>query len=321
MASRINDLVSNSLEDLSAYDSFAAIIGAEPSKGARSPILWNEAFKALELNSVMVPLDVSPDALPDLLHACAEEKKFLGGAIAAPYKEAVAQWVRTRGEHYLTPPVQDIGAVNCIFRHSDGSLCGTNTDGEAALKEIKGLVTGLSELEVLMIGLGGVGKAIAAYLVPELNSSTQLTIAARENLARQDYSSRIGARFVNWPIDGRDLAPFDLIINCTSIGWRHGPKGDLESRESSSSDFLPLAALKTGNLEISIRLIQQTKTTCAFYDAIYDPSPTAFLREAAERNRAVRDGSGMNRKQAAMAFCRAVRQSPDLPTVERLMQS
>ena len=53
-------LIENSVT-ISNVDKYAAIIGEKPSLGARSPVLWNAAFKKLDLNYRMLPFDVSED--------------------------------------------------------------------------------------------------------------------------------------------------------------------------------------------------------------------------------------------------------------------
>ena len=72
---------------------YAAIIGENPSAGARSPQLWNAAFRASSINAVMIPLDVSAENLYSLLDALQADLDFIGGAIAVPYKESVAEWL------------------------------------------------------------------------------------------------------------------------------------------------------------------------------------------------------------------------------------
>ena len=37
---------------------YALIIGSNPSKGARSPKLWNKAYKKFKIKIAMYPLDV-----------------------------------------------------------------------------------------------------------------------------------------------------------------------------------------------------------------------------------------------------------------------
>ena len=53
----INRLIDNKFEII-GLEKFAVIIGLNPSKTARSPILWNAAFKANNLNFSMIPIDV-----------------------------------------------------------------------------------------------------------------------------------------------------------------------------------------------------------------------------------------------------------------------
>ena len=40
------------------YKKYSSIIGLAPSKGARSPKLWNQAFKKYGIKNEMVPFDV-----------------------------------------------------------------------------------------------------------------------------------------------------------------------------------------------------------------------------------------------------------------------
>ena len=70
---------------------YAAIIGINPSKGARSPILWNRAFKYFDHEIRMKPIDVKEDKINDLFEKLNEDKDFIGGAIAFPYKEIIAK--------------------------------------------------------------------------------------------------------------------------------------------------------------------------------------------------------------------------------------
>ena len=45
MFSNINNIIENKITDTD-LDHFCAIIGSNPSQGARSPILWNKVFLA-----------------------------------------------------------------------------------------------------------------------------------------------------------------------------------------------------------------------------------------------------------------------------------
>ena len=49
MENKFQNIIDNRIA-LSNLDKYAAIIGSHPSKGARSPLLWNSAFKEHKLN-------------------------------------------------------------------------------------------------------------------------------------------------------------------------------------------------------------------------------------------------------------------------------
>lgn len=59
MAEMLEGLIENELgADHRQAQEYSAIIGGNPSRGARSPILWNATYQALEVPQLMLPLDV-----------------------------------------------------------------------------------------------------------------------------------------------------------------------------------------------------------------------------------------------------------------------
>ena len=52
MKNKFFDLINNQIK-IDNLDKFAVIIGKNPSLNARSPVLWNAAFKANNLNYSM----------------------------------------------------------------------------------------------------------------------------------------------------------------------------------------------------------------------------------------------------------------------------
>ena len=138
---------------------FAAIIGASPSRGARSPKLWNAAFNENSIDCKMIPLDVSSNKFNQLLFELDQDRNFIGGSITIPYKEQAAKWL---GSKRLTNEAISIGSINCIFRNQEGKLIGTNTDGEAALITFVKKYGNVSGKNLLILGPGGAGKAVIA---------------------------------------------------------------------------------------------------------------------------------------------------------------
>jgi shikimate dehydrogenase len=80
------DVIENKSVNLSQTDFYAAIIGESPSQGAKSPTLWNAAFKGLELSGMMHPMDVHSEKLANLVELLRKDTRFIGSAVTMPYK-------------------------------------------------------------------------------------------------------------------------------------------------------------------------------------------------------------------------------------------
>ena len=63
----IQDLITNNI-NLDDGKKFAAIIGLNPSNGARTPLLWNAAYSYYNVDTRMLPLDVTANNLGKLLY-------------------------------------------------------------------------------------------------------------------------------------------------------------------------------------------------------------------------------------------------------------
>jgi shikimate dehydrogenase len=118
------DFLDNSVTMTTAK--YAAILGLAPSKGARSPTLWNAAFAAAGLDAVMCPFDVTEANLAGLVAALKADPRYIGGSVAMPHKQGLVPLLDR-----LEPEAERIGAVNAIYRDGD-DLVGANTDGAGA---------------------------------------------------------------------------------------------------------------------------------------------------------------------------------------------
>lgn len=204
---------------------YAAILGATPSKGARSPLLWNAAFKVAGIDAMMYPMDTTPDHLGAVVAALKADPRFVGGAVAVPHKQAVGAFLDR-----LEPEAARIGAVNAIYRDGD-ALVGANTDGAGALSQIEILVGGADVLKTkraTLIGLGGAGLAVAAYLA---GRTASLTVANRTRATADAASQKLGAVAVDYPLSPEVLEATDLLVNATTVGHPDGPEGSAGAGE------------------------------------------------------------------------------------------
>ena len=281
-------LIENQI-NIAHLDKYAAIIGENPSNGARSPKLWNAVFDYSDLNYSMVPLDVTKDKVVDLLDNLSQDVDYIGGAIAVPYKEVVAKWL---GEN-ITPEANKIGAVNCLYRDSNGKLQGTNTDGEASLITFKNKFGSIKSKSIMVLGVGGAGKAVASYFTSNSNS----TIIISRSKEGEEYANTINARWGNWHQIDNYIDTVDVVINCTSIGF-----GDQEFKSPLSEEQI-------------IRL----KKSSVVFDIIYQPLKTKLLATADKKGIPIFNGLDMNLEQAVIAYQYAVESNNNLDGIRRIM--
>ena len=250
---------------------YAGIIGVSPSKGARSPVLWNAAFDAHGIDAEMVPMDVAPEHLAEVIAALQRDARFLGGAVAAPYKARVCELL---GDD-VDDDVGAHGSVNALHRDARGRLVGGNTDGVGAVRAIAGRWPTLCAARALVLGLGGVGRPIAAAL-----ARRGPVVATSRNATDRAWCEERGIAWVVWDDRTATLGTVGLVVNCTSLG---------DARHKGRS---PLAAGALG----------ATKAGTCVYDVIYQPATTALLESARGRGLETCNGETMNLIQAECAF-------------------
>ena len=282
MKSALQELISNTLS-YPSNQPYAAILGESPSKGARSPLLWNAAFSAQGINAEMVALDITTDKLETVLRVLKDDVNFWGGAVAAPYKETIAAIL---GIKNLTREAANIGAVNCLYRDKNGQIIGTNTDGEGAVNSLEKAYGTLIGANVLLLGLGGAGKAVATYIKHAIGETGTLTLTNRNIETAKVFSRQINAETVSWPIDSNVVKETDILVNCTSVGT------DKTVGETALAD----------SLKKNRTLLQSMKHGGMVFDIIYDPTPTSLLELANNTGHRTLDGREMNLAQAFLGF-------------------
>ena len=287
----IQNLINNDIS-LSKGDKFCAILGINPSDSARSPLLWNAAYSHYGLSTQMFPLDVSEVNFENLLNELNYDQNFIGGAVTMPYKENAANWLGNR----ITAEAKDIGAVNCLYRGKDNHLYGTNTDGEASVLSYRSNFGDMTANSILILGTGGVAKAVSAYFAAEVGESGKITIVGRSENGKE-YAKSINADWINWSEVYRNIKDVDGVINCTSIGFL-----DQENESPLTMDQVNLISFDTN-----------------IFDVIYQPAVTKFLALSKERGLNNINGSEMNIEQAVLAFNYVNPSFQDLSDIKTVM--
>jgi len=301
---------------LPRHERIAGVIGAAPSRYSKSPPLWNAAFGLTGIDAAYLPFDIEKAKLPEFADVLRSAASVMGVNVTVPHKVAIMDYLDE-----LDSGAGRIRAVNTIVRTQAGRLVGYNTDGagfvESILKPQPGLtksfVDSLNGADVLLLGAGGSARAVAFH-VSELLNSGKLVICNRSlDRARALADELCGDGFHTLTVGEDELQQWapkvKLIINSTTkgqggIAWLE-PYSALAPAPATESGAANLQAGTTDiakNNEASLALASAIPNAVRFYDLIYHPEETVFLRHGRVTGHETTNGKAMIVCQAALAF-------------------
>jgi shikimate dehydrogenase len=232
-----------------------------PAGHTRSPAMHNAAFEAMGVDARYLAFDVPPARLADAI-AGARALRIRQLAVSIPHKEAVLPLLDRIDE-----TAGRIGAVNTVTLRGD-ALEGANTDWLGAVRALEGAGGALAGRRAVVLGAGGTARALAFGL---LERGARVAVLNRTPARAQALARELGAAEAG-PLEALAGAPFDVLVNTTSVGLR------------ADESPVPAEALRRGSLVM---------------DVVYDPPETRLLREARARGCAVVSGRAMLVEQAA----------------------
>ncbi|NOT56892.1 MAG: shikimate dehydrogenase [Deltaproteobacteria bacterium] len=267
-------------------------IFGDPIAHTRSPAMQNAAFRACKLPYLYVPFLVRPKELARAVHGI-RSLNLVGVNVTVPHKERVIGHLDT-----LSTEAELCGAVNTIMNR-DGELFGDNTDGRGFLASLQKHGFSPRGNDVILIGAGGSARAVLVSLIRA--GCKKVTIVNRTSANAQALArtyakvgkTRLEALSLEALREPALLKSAALVINSTSVGL-HG------------EEFPALAYAATAR-------------TCIFYDLLYRPDLTSFLKPAKQAQRPVYDGRGMLLHQGALAFTLWTNTPAPLATMSRAL--
>lgn len=195
----------------------------------------------------------------EMLDVIKSRPDLKGFAITIPHKESILPFL-----DQCDKAIDHIGAVNCVKIKRDGenfSLKGYNTD-------VIGFEKSFMEFykpeykNALILGTGGASKAVA-YVMHKLGIKYEV-VSRRKTLTTLCYED----------ISAEKMKDVQVVINTTPLGMY--PKVD-------NCPQLPYEAINDSHY---------------FYDLVYNPEETLFLKNAKEQGAAVKAGLDMLELQA-----------------------
>ena len=239
------------------------VIG-NPIDHSLSPKLHNYWINNSNIKAVYEKQKTSEKELNNLILEV-KEKKINGINVTVPFKKAVIPFLDK-----LTVEAQETQSVNTIYLNNN-ELVGHNTDIIGFEKSIQNFKYDLYNKEVFILGAGGVVPSIIFALTKMKVSKIIISNRTKEK------ADNLKNLFKNIEtIEWGTIPNFDMIINATSLG--------LKKEDSINLDFSSIGENKF------------------FYDVIYNPSETNFLKIGKTLGNKTLNGKLMFIYQALSAF-------------------
>jgi len=239
------------------------VIG-NPIDHSLSPKLHNFWINANNLNAIYEKKRLHEEDLKNLMQEV-KKKTIHGINVTVPFKKAVIPHL-----DYLSEESKNTQSVNTIYLEND-KLIGHNTDIEGFERSLSDLKIETINKKVLILGAGGVVPSII-FALNKMKISK--IIVSNRTKSKADNLNNLfkNLKIVEWG----EIPEVDIIINATSIGLKNADKIDL--------DFSKIGKNKL------------------FYDLIYKPNETNFLKIGKKLGNRTENGKLMFIYQAFGAF-------------------
>jgi len=249
------------------------VIG-NPIEHSLSPKLHNYWIKKNNIDAVYDKKKLDESGLKNIIFEVKEEK-ISGINVTVPFKKAVIPFLDE-----LSIEANETQSVNTIYLN-DGKTIGHNTDATGFELAIKYSKYNLSNKRIFILGAGGVVPSIIFSL--NKMKTSKITLSNRTKKKAENLKNLF--KYINI-VDWGEIPNFDMIINATSIG--------LKENDEINLDFSNVGQDKI------------------FYDVIYNPRETKFLKKAKNLGHRVENGKMMFVYQAHQAFTLWHKIMPDI---------
>ena len=238
------------------------VIG-NPIEHSFSPKLHNHWIKKNNIDAVYDKKQINESDIEPLIMEI-KKNKINGINVTVPFKKKIIPYLDE-----LSNEAKETESVNTIYIKNN-KIKGHNTDVSGFEHSIKDLNINMCNKKVLIIGAGGVVSSI----IFALNNMglRKIFVTNRTREKAEDLKKFFRNLII---VEWGDVPDFDMIINATSVGLNENDQ-----------------------LELNLSKIKNK----FFYDVIYNPPKTNFLKNAEVLGNKIENGKKMFIYQAAAAF-------------------
>ena len=240
------------------------IVIGNPIEHSLSPKLHNYWFEQNNIDASYGKRKIDKSEIQEIVSEV-KNNKLNGINVTVPFKSDVIPFL-----DILSKESKITQSVNTIYMH-DKKIIGHNTDIKGFELSLRETRFELKNKSIFILGAGGVVPSII-YALGKLGVS-KIIISNRTKQKAEDLKENFSKIDV---VDWGERPEFDVIINATSLGLN-----------------------KEDNIGLNLDNINKEKL---FYDVIYNPKETNFLRTGKSLGCQVSNGKMMFIYQALEAF-------------------
>ena len=240
------------------------IIIGKPINHSLSPKLHEFWFKQHNINAEYIKLEPNENELENILNKIKTNEIF-GMNVTVPFKQSVLKFLDDKSDI-----VKQTNSVNTIY-NKNGIIFGDNTDVYGFKQSLIKHRINLKKKTVMILGAGGVVPSLVCALL-DMKVNKIFISNRTEEKAKSLSQNYPNVEVIQW---GK-LENFDMYINATSLGLKD-----------------------TDKIEFNYKKLNEKKI---FYDIIYNPLKTNFLKEAEKLNHLILNGRDMFLYQGQKAF-------------------
>ena len=240
-----------------------------------SPLIHKKAMRILGITGDYEIFDRDEAELEDFVRHCAKTE-MRGLNITTPYKEIVMK-ICTE----VSDTAAKTGAVNTLVFNS-GTIRGENTDLFGFEKALRELVGARQLPCAIILGSGGVARAVLSVLSSWPTVQEILVVARQREAAQQKLASLTAGQYTDFysfadPRLATTISRASLIVNCTMVGTTACPG-------------------------LALPWVENLSASTAVMDLIYAPTKTELLAAAERVGCSWQNGLEMLLHQAAASF-------------------
>jgi shikimate dehydrogenase len=239
------------------------VIG-NPIDHSLSPTLHNYWIKNNGIEAIYEKQKLDESELEELI-AQIKKEKIHGANVTVPFKKTIIPFLDE-----LSLEAEQTQSVNTLC-FKEGKIVGHNTDIVGFETSIEKSKYNVFNKEVLILGAGGVVPSIIFALNKMKVSKIKVSNRTKEKAERLKENFK-NIELIEWG----EVPRFDMIINATSIGLK-----------------------ENDNIKLNFSSISENKF---FYDVIYNPSETNFLKMGKKLGNKTLNGKLMFIYQGLAAF-------------------